>query len=105
MAGGLNERTRSVVNKKQALVEILEQFPSDEELAVSRRRFIAAGVGATAAGLGLAGAASAAPASGNRPTRGLSQTPPADAAPPEQQVINFPADVNTAKVLDFYEQV
>jgi peptide/nickel transport system substrate-binding protein/oligopeptide transport system substrate-binding protein len=98
-----------VVNEKQSLAELLDQFPEDDPLSVSRRRFIAAGVGATAAGLGLTRQASAAPIGGKQPTRGLNQaTPmaaPADAAPPENQVIIFPTDVSIAKVLDFYEQV
>jgi ABC-type transport system substrate-binding protein len=95
-----------VVNEKNSLAELLDTFPKDDPLSVSRRRFIATGLGATAAGLGMITRASAGPASGNRVSRSLHQgTPPADAAPPEKQVIIFPADVSTAKVLDFYEQV
>ena len=89
-----------MATEKNSLAALLDTFPVDDPLSVSRRRFIAAGVGATAAGLGLVTRAGAAPAGGNRVSRGLSQgTPPADAAPPEKQVIIFPADVNTAKVL------
>jgi ABC-type transport system substrate-binding protein len=83
------------VNKKTTFSELLDTFPQDDPLAVSRRRFIAGGVGATAVGLGLGRASSPA----------LAQTPPADAAPPEKQVLTFGADVGIAKVLDFYEQV
>jgi ABC-type transport system substrate-binding protein len=32
-------------------------------------------------------------------------TPPADAAPPEKQILIFPDNVNTAKVIDFYQAV
>ena len=98
-----------MVNDKTKLSELLDLFPEDDPLSVSRRRFIAAGVGATVAGLGLTTQASAAPVNGKRPTRSLNQaTPmaaPADAAPPENQVIYFPSNVSQSRVLDFYEQV
>jgi peptide/nickel transport system substrate-binding protein/oligopeptide transport system substrate-binding protein len=93
------------VNEKNSLSEVLDQFPKDDPLSVSRRRFIAAGAAAMATGF-LATNASAAPLQGGRMTTALRQgTPPADAAPAEKQVVIFPADVGTAKVLDFYEQV
>jgi len=93
------------VNEKNSLSEVLDQFPKDDPLSVSRRRFIAAGAAAMATGF-LATNAGAAPLQGGRTATALRQsTPPADAAPPEKQVIIFPADVGTAKVLDFYEQV
>jgi ABC-type transport system substrate-binding protein len=89
------------VSKITKLSELLDTFPADDPLAVSRRRFIAAGAGATVAGLGLAGKAAAQATPQATPQAG----PPADAAPPEKQVVIFPSDVTTAKVLDFYEQV
>ena len=93
------------MNEKNSLSEVLDQFPKDDPLSVSRRRFIAAGAAAMATGF-LATNAGAAPLQGGRMATALRQsTPPADAAPPEKQVIIFPADVGTAKVLDFYEQV
>lgn len=93
------------MNEKNSLSEVLDQFPKDDPLSVSRRRFIAAGAAAMATGF-LATNASAAPLQGGRMTTALRQgTPPADAAPAEKQVVIFPADVGTAKVLDFYEQV
>jgi peptide/nickel transport system substrate-binding protein/oligopeptide transport system substrate-binding protein len=93
------------VNEKNSLSEVLDQFPKDDPLSVSRRRFIAAGAAAMATGF-LATNASAAPLQGGRMTTALRQgTPPADAAPAEKQIVIFPADVGTAKVLDFYEQV
>ena len=93
------------MNEKNSLSEVLDQFPKDDPLSVSRRRFIAAGAAAMATGF-LATNAGAAPLQGGRTATALRQsTPPADAAPPEKQVIIFPADVGTAKVLDFYEQV
>ena len=93
------------MNEKNSLSEVLDQFPKDDPLSVSRRRFIAAGAAAMATGF-LATNASAAPLQGGRMTTALRQgTPPADAAPAEKQVVIFTADVGTAKVLDFYEQV
>ncbi len=93
------------MNEKNSLSEVLDQFPKDDPLSVSRRRFIAAGAAAMATGF-LATNASAAPLQGGRMTTALRQgTPPADAAPAEKQVVIFPADVGTANVLDFYEQV
>ena len=93
------------MNEKNSLSEVLDQFPKDDPLSVSRRRFIAAGAAAMATGI-FAANAGAAPNQGGRMATALRQgTPPADAAPPEKQVIIFPADVGTAKVLDFYEQV
>jgi len=93
------------VNEKNSLSEVLDQFPKDDPLSVSRRRFIAAGAAAMATGF-LATNAGAAPLQGGRMATALRQgTPPADAAPPEKQLIIFPADVGIAKVLDFYEQV
>jgi ABC-type transport system substrate-binding protein len=89
------------VSKITKLSELLDTFPADDPLAVSRRRFIAAGAGATVAGLSLAGKAAAQATPQATPQAG----PPADAAPPEKQVVIFPSDVTTAKVLDFYEQV
>jgi oligopeptide transport system substrate-binding protein len=93
------------VNEKNTLSELLDQFPKDDALSVSRRRFIAAGAAAMATGV-FAANAGAAPLQGSRATTALRQsTPPADAAPAEKQVIIFPADVGIAKVLDFYEMV
>ena len=102
---GRNERTSSPVNEGSKLTELLDQFPEDDALAVSRRRFIAAGAAGLAAGVGLAGQASAAPHTISRGARALGQTPPADAAPPEKQVFVQVSNASLAKTLDFYEFV
>lgn len=70
------------------------------------RRKVLGGAAGVAAGLASAGQLRAAPMIGrSRRPSGLRQETPADAAPPERQVIYWPADAANVKALDFYESV
>jgi peptide/nickel transport system substrate-binding protein/oligopeptide transport system substrate-binding protein len=81
----------------------------EEPRRVTRRRVISTTAAAAAAGIfgsSLLEQAGAAPLNPARHITALRQgTPPADAAPPEKQVLVFPDNVNTAKVIDFYQAV
>ena len=87
--------------------EVLDQFPKDDPLvrltaslhAPPAPRQWRTGFLATQRRRGPASGAA------GRPPRSGRARLPADAAPAEKQVFIFPADVGTAKVLDFYEPV
>lgn len=75
----------------------------------TRRKVLSSTAAAAAAGI-FGGAAleqaGAAPLNPARYAHVLQQsTPPADAAPAEKQILIFPDNVNTAKVIDFYQAV
>ena len=86
-----------------------DESVEDDGRRFTRRRVISTTAAAAAAGIFGAAAleqAGAAPLNSAQYARVLRQgTPPADAAPPEKQVLVFPDNVNTAKVIDFYQAV
>jgi ABC-type oligopeptide transport system substrate-binding subunit len=98
-----------VVSQNDDFARTNDESVSKEEQRFTRRRVISTTAAAAAAGIFGAAAleqAGAAPLNSARYAHVLRQgTPPADAAPPEKQMLIFPDNVNTAKVIDFYEQV
>lgn len=89
--------------RKQHLGEMLGQMPAASASFISSqvsRRSLLGGAAGALAGLGMAGAGLASPATTSR-TQGRSQ----DAAPPEEQVFRTAANPGIAITMDFYERV
>lgn len=100
------------MTKSQSLLDSLPSMRSQDrsffEKKLSRRTMLRGGATA-AAGYAVGGLFSGAAALPPTAFAGNSlfqqATPPADAAPPENQVLRLVGDPNYSKVLDFYEQV